>query len=496
MSRQSPIQTVQPIPDISEAIMQFARQQPDSLDTILISPAVSLVIFNKLSRLAKHYILRLLTLTNENQPLPEQTISGWSLNSALKEHERAMESLEKTFLIIKRQNAGHMQQAVFNLRESFRKGMQIVMSRGPDSLSTNGDDMLNEEQKVTVRKLSNDIWNDLLTALMVERMGNYATEAVSRNWPMLIESGLLHRAKRQEDQKITGVGFNFLLANRSKQVWFLIESKIKTSFNLQQRCFLAQLAYTKPFHAYKSQGLDENELYILKELQDLGLVHMEEELGLFYPTELISGILYSGSVNSDLDDEVEESDDLIETDEKSTGIFKADHSKRYLILETNYRLYAYTDSELQINTLQYFAKILYKLPGMAVLTITRHTIQEACQRGITSEMIIDYVRSHSHEVQKNSKVPGLGGTGARHILPPVVTDSIRIWALERDRTKPQDCIVYSEFDSPQMFKNLKKRAVELGVFLYGCEKDFKLVIHESAHREMKKAYKQFKKSQN
>lgn len=187
MSRQSPIQTVQPIPDISEAIMQFARQQPDSLDTILISPAVSLVIFNKLSRLAKHYILRLLTLTNENQPLPEQTISGWSLNSALKEHERAMESLEKTFLIIKRQNAGHMQQAVFNLRESFRKGMQIVMSRGPDSLSTNGDDVLNEEQKVTVRKLSNDIWNDLLTALMVERMGNYATEAVSRNWPMLKE---------------------------------------------------------------------------------------------------------------------------------------------------------------------------------------------------------------------------------------------------------------------------------------------------------------------
>ena len=83
---------------------------------------------------------------------------------------------------------------------------------------------------------------------------------------------------------------------------------------------------------------------------------------------LISGILYSGSVDSDLDDEVEESDDLIETDKKSTGIFKADHLKRYLILETNYRLYAYTDSELQINTLQYFAKILYKLPGMAVLT--------------------------------------------------------------------------------------------------------------------------------
>ena len=66
--------------------------------------------------------------------------------------------------------------------------------------------------------------------------------------------------------------------------------------------------------------------------------------------------------------------------------------------------------------------------------------------------------------------------------------------MERDRTKPQGCIIYSEFDSPQMFQKLYKRAVELGVCLYGCEKELKLVIHETAHKEMRKAYKQFKKS--
>ena len=300
-----------------------------------------------------------------------------------------------------------------------------------------------------------------------------------------------------QNNTITGAGFNFLLANRSKQVWCLIESKIKTSFNLIQRCFLAQLAYTKPYHAYSLIFGDyqTDKEQVLLELQDLGVVHVEKEQQVFYPTELIEGILYSDLISeNDLDGDTEEVEEKMKSVEGQQNYTNKEAKKRYLILETNYRLYAYTDSDLQVKTLEYFAKMLYKLPNMSVLTITRKTIQEACQRGITAEMIIEYIKTHSHEVQKNSKVPGLGGTGAKHILPPVVTDSIRIWAMERDRTKPQGCIIYSEFDSPQMFQKLYKRAQDLGVCLYGSEKELKLVIHETAHKEMRKAYKQFKKS--
>ena len=185
MSRNSPIQTLQPIPDISEAIIQIAKQQPDSLEEIFSkSPAVAFVIFNKLSRLAKHYVLRLLTLTKEDQPLPEQTISGWSLNSALKEHERAMESLEYTYFILKRQNTGHMQQSYFNLREGFRKAMQLVLSNGCDILD-GGKVELNDDEKMTINNFANDIWTTMLSTLMTERMDIRVNDVVKKNLEIL-----------------------------------------------------------------------------------------------------------------------------------------------------------------------------------------------------------------------------------------------------------------------------------------------------------------------
>merc|ERR1712150_161520 len=187
------------------------------------------------------------------------------------------------------------------------------------------------------------------------------------------------------------------------------------------------------------------------------------------------------------EDEPDEDED--ETENKLTT------AKRYLILETNYRLYAYTDSALKVDTLKYFAKLLYKLPNMAVLTITRETIQGACERGITAEMIISYIRTHAHDVQKNSKVPGLGGTGAKHILPPVVTDSIRIWALERDRTRPESGIIYYEFDNDRQFMALLNKAIELDIIMYYSKEKKQIIIKndDSGHKALKKVYKEFKK---
>ena len=46
----------------------------------------------------------------------------------------------------------------------------------------------------------------------------------------------------------------------------------------------------------------------------------------------------------------------------------------YIVVETNYRIYAYTDSNLQIALLGLFTEVLYRFPNLCVGVITRASI--------------------------------------------------------------------------------------------------------------------------
>ena len=95
----------------------------------------------------------------------------------------------------------------------------------------------------------------------------------------------------------------------------------------------------------------------------------------------------------------------------------------FIILETNYRIYAYTSSPLQIAVLSLFASLKARFRNMVVGMITRDSIRSALINGITAIQIIEFLKKHaSKEMRKNSPV-----------LPVTVVDQIRLWELERNR---------------------------------------------------------------
>jgi transcription initiation factor TFIIH subunit 4 len=69
----------------------------------------------------------------------------------------------------------------------------------------------------------------------------------------------------------------------------------------------------------------------------------------------------------------------------------------YIIVETNYRIYAYTDSKLQISLLALFTELLYRFPNVTVGVITRDSIRQALRGGITARQIISYLEQHAHQ---------------------------------------------------------------------------------------------------
>jgi transcription initiation factor TFIIH subunit 4 len=69
---------------------------------------------------------------------------------------------------------------------------------------------------------------------------------------------------------------------------------------------------------------------------------------------------------------------------------------RCIIIETNYKMYAYTTSVLQEQVLRLFTEVDYKLPHMLIGVITRKSVRRALTIGITATQIIDYLYMHAH----------------------------------------------------------------------------------------------------
>jgi transcription initiation factor TFIIH subunit 4 len=67
---------------------------------------------------------------------------------------------------------------------------------------------------------------------------------------------------------------------------------------------------------------------------------------------------------------------------------KSDKVERgYIMIETNYRVYAYTSSSLQIAILSLFISLQTRFANMVVGLITRESIREALNRGISADQV-------------------------------------------------------------------------------------------------------------
>jgi len=72
--------------------------------------------------------------------------------------------------------------------------------------------------------------------------------------------------------------------------------------------------------------------------------------------------------------------------------------KSGIIVESNYLIYAYTDSPVLIGLLEIFAELKTRLPNMCVAYVTRKSVRRALKLGITAEDILAYLKHNIHPV--------------------------------------------------------------------------------------------------
>nr|CAG4635405.1 EOG090X04KD [Artemia franciscana] len=271
-----------------------------------------------------------------------------------------------------------------------------------------------------------------------------------------------HKTNDKGELEVTRDGFQFLLMDTNSQVWYFILQYLESLEERKQdlvEClsFLFQLSFTTLGKDYCTRNMNDKIAEFIQHLREFGLLFQRKRKdGRFYPTRLALSVIPGASSHR------------LEMENQS-----------YMIVESNYRLTAYTDSELQIALISLFAEPMYRLPGTLFSVITRDSVREALKHGITAAQIIAFIKSHAYR-DKMRDDPAIN---------PVVADQIRLWELERERLTSQEGVLYNQFLSAPDFELLRNYAKQINVLVWESEPRRTIIVTKEGHDEVKKFWK-------
>lgn len=292
---------------------------------------------------------------------------------------------------------------------------------------------------------------------------------------------------------ITSQGFQFLLEDRQTQLWQILmiylarkQRKGEAAADILSLFFsLGCMQLGQDYSASKSFRHLVQGQQCLDDLEQYGFIYRRQVVNgrksdQFFPTHLATS-LCSG-------------------DTTVNRTASAD-DKRFLILETNYRVYAYTSNELEIAILNLFVNITIRYPNLVVGHLDRKHVKAAMDKGISAYQIISYLTTHAHPQMYNHPPP---------LLHPSVTDQLHLWDRERNRVQAQDSewlelqlhadetAVSFEFKSKELFEACRDEAERMGALQHSVQRGpgfGKFIFVDPAIRESLRDFIKEKQSQ-
>ncbi|OIR58219.1 MAG: transcription factor TFIIH complex subunit Tfb2 [Amphiamblys sp. WSBS2006] len=139
-----------------------------------------------------------------------------------------------------------------------------------------------------------------------------------------------------------------------------------------------------------------------------------------------------------------------------------------MIVETNFRAYLYTETELDVSIFRFFVSVedVYSFDDGRVISsgvITEESVQTIFRRGVTADQLVGFIGFNAHWTQS-------GG------LPDNVAMQIRLWEKENRRIVFTEGLLYRGFSSFAEFERQAASAKKNKVLLYsGSEKEVLVV---------------------
>ncbi|KAG9248762.1 RNA polymerase II transcription factor-like protein B subunit 2 [Calycina marina] len=462
--------------DPSLASFEYLEKLPGTtFNKLYEQPSTALAIFRRmLPHLAKTFVMTLLYMS---KPLPLADLDEWVEPNSQRERGDALSTLSRLHIVAitapSRDNPQHV-----SLLPNFRKSLRYALTGGGNHHSF-GVPSQDSDPDVTIEALdeyATSQWEGILHYLVHSVGGGRASGKLSESVTTLLTSGDLVRRPGSGPgaHGITKSGFSFLLQEVNAQVWtllllFIENSELLGMNSVEVLSFLFMLGSLELGQAYTTTTLTESQLHTLNQLVDFGLVYIPESTPtLFFPTRLSTTLTSDAtalrSVGAGFDAAIAS---------------RGGESQGFIIIETNYRMYAYTSSPLQIAVLALFTKLYIRYPNLVAGKITQKSIGEAIRHGITADQVIAYLNTHAHPQLHKTPAALAGGP----VLPPTVVDQIKLWQLETERMETIPGFLFKDFQDFKEYNDCSKYADEIGVLQW--KSDGKRTFFVTRHEQLR-----------
>jgi transcription initiation factor TFIIH subunit 4 len=439
----------------SQRALDYLEALPGTTFTKLYQqPSTALAIFRRmLPHLAKTIVMAMLYMP---APFATADLDTWikpDLDS-IKARDQATSILSRLRILYEKPAKDG--RSAYTLSPQFAKALRLALTGGGSHRSFGVPATERQKPPVSVDyldTLARRQWEAILYYVVGSANSSLSGEVdVSSGTKALLEKGQFVARQGSRKVTITKQGFEFVLQEINAQVWTFLIVYLEMVPHLQMDpievlAFLFTLGSLELGTPYSTSNLTSTQHQMLDDLSDFGLIHRPSPSStLYYPTRLATTLTSDAPAlpNTSLS-----SANPTVASNTATG----SDEKGYIIVETNYRLYAYTQSPLLISILSLFAKLKTRYPNLTTAKLTQRSIKRAIQSGITSDQIISYLTSQAHPVIRH-QTP---------ILPPTVVDQIRLWQLQDERMKAHEGFLIKDVGSAEEFEQAVRYAEALGV---------------------------------
>ena len=167
--------------------------------------------------------------------------------------------------------------------------------------------------------------------------------------------------------------------------------------------------------------------------------------------------------------------------------------ERFIVIETNYKLYAYTNNPLHASLLSLFCYIRGTFPNLIYAILSGDKVKESIAKGITADQILDYLDNHikfkNEKTDDSAVTSSTESTSNFSTIPPTVRDQIKLWELEKFRLKWQDVVCYSDFNTASQFQSAIAYAESIDAFILVNQQKRLLIVRSQCHEQMKMFFK-------
>ncbi|MBW0483105.1 hypothetical protein O181_022820 [Austropuccinia psidii MF-1] len=449
--------------DFASGLYTFLNALPKhTLGRLYNAPASCLAIFRLLPLIGRHLVLNMIWL---DDPLPKSQTEIW----ASKNQKESKKQLENSIIklsrlniieeVIDQQQSGRQDSLILN--QSFKQNFRRALTGGGHHGSFGVPCNTPSNSVIPVNQLDNygtEKWETILHYMVGSRLPTKPSHSILS---LLHQSGLMVAMdpKNMQGLTISSKGFQFLLEDVNTQLWDILLQYLKIAEAngvdvVDVLACLFMLGNLELGQEYSSSNSTPTQASVLRDLADYGLVFITAP-DRFYPTRLATTLTSSAAP-------------LVSAERSS-------EEQGFLILETNYRVYAYTSNPLQIAVLNLFISLKYRFPKLIVGAVTRESINSALSNGITADQIVMYLHTHAHPQMRRLDP----------LLPPTVVDQIRLWELEKNRVRAQEGYLYEDFKSSADYDLVIQYSRQLGIIIWENSEMRKLFVGPEGHMALR-----------